>query len=126
MSTKTLFLTLMGTALFAAPACAQDTTVIEPETMIATVETDYTSSDLDQDGLLSKDEFVTFAVMRSEAGDSDYTELVSEGAYDVHFAAKDANADAALDRTEVGAEDVAPLSEMTETDESETETPEIY
>lgn len=121
MSTKTLLIALMGTTLFAAPAFAQDAEMAPEPTAPATMETDFTSSDLDQDGLLTKDEFITFAVMRAEAGDQEFTDLVSEGSYDVHFAAKDADADAKLDRTELG----GVVDEAVEEDD-EMAKPEIY
>ena len=117
---------ILTTAAFAAmaftsPAFAQDTDIAaaqEIETSLATPETDFTSADLNQDDVLSADEFVTYAVMRAEAGDADFTAMVLAGDYDTKFTAHDADASGDLNASELGhAEAEADVDADVTTDE---------
>jgi len=67
MSNVKTLTTIAIAALFAAPAFAQDADEgLILDTSPDTVTTDFASADLDQNGSLNADEFVTFAVMRAE------------------------------------------------------------
>jgi len=99
-------------ALFAASAFAgEQQTEMAPDTFAA----DFASADLDQDGALNSDEFVTFAVMRAEGGDEAFKDIVLSGEYDTKFTAHDKDASGGLDAEELGHTEKAP-SDM-ETDE---------
>jgi len=94
--------TIVATAmLFAAtPAVfAQDA---EPEVSppVETVDV-FTAADVDADGALDRDEFVSYVVMQSDAGDVDYTGLKLSGEYDNAFNTKDYNADGLLSAEEL-------------------------
>lgn len=95
--------TMMISAIFAAaatPALAQDVEkIVEP---VPTAEADFMTSDLDQDGALDRDEFVTFAVMRKESGDAVFTEIVRAGDYDAKFIAHDHDANGSISTEELG------------------------
>lgn len=102
MSNVKTLTTLTIAALFAAPAFAQDAdsgSILD--TSPGTVEADFTSADLDQDGSLNADEFVTFAVMRAESGDEAFKDVVMGGEYDATFKAHDADASGGIEMTEL-------------------------
>lgn len=87
---------------------AQDDTLeMAPETQIVD---SFTSADIDADGALSRDEFVSFVVMKSDEGDAEYKGIKISGEYDNHFNTKDYNADGLLTAEEL---------KMPETEESE-------
>lgn len=100
-------------------AFAQDDT---PE-MTPDVETvdSFTSADIDADGALDRDEFISFVIMKSDEGDADYKSVKISGEYDNHFNTKDYNADGLLtaeelkspvdDETEVITEEDVPTDE---------------
>jgi len=117
MTNFKLMTTLTVAALFAAPAAfAQDETPIL-DTAPDTVETDFNAADLDQDGSLNADEFVTFSVMRAEGGDEAFKDLVLSGEYDAKFAAHDADASGGIDSAEIGGHS----EDMVKPDETEME-----
>ncbi|MEP4052870.1 MAG: hypothetical protein ABJN22_11545 [Litorimonas sp.] len=94
--------TIAIAALFAAPAFAQDTDEgLILDTSPDTVTTDFASADLDQNGSLNADEFVTFAVMRAEGGDEVFKDIVMGGEYDATFAAHDADASGGIEASEL-------------------------
>jgi len=100
-------------------AFAQDDT---PEmTPDVQVVDSFTSADIDADGALDRDEFISFVVMKSDEGDADYKSIKISGEYDNHFNTKDYNADGLLtaeelkdpvvEEPEVTLEDEAPIDE---------------
>ncbi len=105
MSNVKTLTTIAIAALFAAPAFAQDaeegTSILD--TSPDTVATDFAAADLDQDGSLNADEFVTFAVMRAEAGDETFKDIVMGGEYDATFTAHDADASGGIEAAELAA-----------------------
>lgn len=102
MSNYKTLITMTAAALFAAPAFAQDDAAPLLDTSPDTMATDFAAADLDQDGALNSDEFVTFAVMRAESGESDYTDLVLGGEYEAKFTMHDADASGGLTVEELG------------------------
>ena len=102
MSNFKTLTTITIATLFAAPAFAQDSDQGSIfETSPDTVTTNFASADLDQDGSLNADEFVTFAVMRAENGDETFKDIVMGGEYDATFNAHDADASGGLEVTEL-------------------------
>lgn len=102
MSNVKTLTTIAIAALFAVPAFAQDAdqgSILD--TSPDTVATDFASADLDQDGSLNADEFVTFAVMRAEDGDETFKDVVMGGEYDATFAAHDADASGGIEAGEL-------------------------
>lgn len=100
--------TLTLAALFAAPAFAQDVNeapMVDETTHV--VATHFASSDLDQDGSLNADEFVTFAVMQAEAGDEGFTDLVLSGEYQDKFNAHDTDVSGGISADELGIKDMS-------------------
>jgi len=61
----------------------------------------FASADIDADGALDRDEFVSFVVIKSDAGDLDYKAMKLSGEYDDHFNTKDYNADGLLTAEEL-------------------------
>jgi hypothetical protein len=139
---RDIMLTHKRTAAFAATAiatlglsfsaCAQDSTLIEP--VPATDDNVFNAADINTNGQLDREEFVAFAVMKADEGDSDFAEVRENGTYDEKFNAHDANADGALTP-----EEVAPKAESSDwdmkgeesledsmTDEAEESDPELY
>lgn len=113
MSNFKMMTTLTIAALFAAPAFAQDAETQDAENQdaeqVQMIETapdaaaaHFASSDLDQDGALNADEFVTFAVMQAETGDQDFRDLVVSGEYKAKFTAHDTDASGTLSPEELG------------------------
>lgn len=98
---KTMSAALL-TTLFAAPAFAQTVDVEPVPEMATTTDAHFVSADLDQDGALSADEFVSYAVLKAEDGDEAMRTLVVSGDYDAKFAAHDADASASLTPDELG------------------------
>lgn len=95
-------LTIATTALMLAitpAAFAQDDTPeLKPEAQIVDI---FTSADIDADGALDRDEFISFVVMKSDTGDMDYKAIKISGEYDNHFNTKDYNADGLLTSEEL-------------------------
>jgi hypothetical protein len=95
-------LTITTTALIlvSAPfAFAQDDT---PDLKSEMQSVDiFTSADIDADGALDRDEFISFVVMKSDTGDTDYKAVKISGEYDNHFNTKDYNADGLLTAEEL-------------------------
>lgn len=95
-------LTIASAALImAVPSAvfAQDTM---PETVPAAEVVDiFTAADVDADGALDRDEFISFVMMKSDAGDIDYKSIKISGDYDNHFNTKDYNADGLLTEEEL-------------------------
>ncbi|WP_409433383.1 hypothetical protein ACJ3XI_02450 [Litorimonas sp. RW-G-Af-16] len=83
---------------------AQDSDMIEVTPTVPTAAESFAAADLDQSGTLNGDEFVSYAVMRADAGDEDFKVTVSSGDYDGAFTAKDADADNEISAAEAGAE----------------------
>ena len=97
-------ITILSAALvaaFAAPAFAQTVEVEPVPEMLGAIDTHFTSADIDQDGALSADEFVTYAVMKAEDGDEAMRTLVVSGDYDRAFADHDTDASATLTPNEL-------------------------
>ena len=102
MSNIKTLTTITVAVLFTASAMAQDaetSPIIEAVTTLATG--DFRSSDLDQDGSLNADEFVSFAVMRAEAGDEALKDVVISGEYLARFVAQDADASGSIELSEI-------------------------
>lgn len=120
MSNVKTLTTIAIATLFAAPAFAQDGDAGSIlDTSPDTVATDFASADLDQDGSLNADEFVTFAVMRAEDGDETFKDIVMGGEYDATFTAHDADASGGIELTELSAHDdgLEAEPEMMDSDE---------
>jgi len=90
-------LSIAATALMLAAAptafAQDDTPEMTPDTQVADV---FTSADIDADGALDRDEFISYVVMKSDAGDADYSSIKLSGEYDNHFNTRDYNADGLL------------------------------
>lgn len=108
------FMLAIPTAAFAQ----DDIPEMTPE--VQTIDS-FTSADIDADGVLDRDEFVSFVVMKSDEGEADYKAIKISGEYDNHFNTKDYNADGLLtveelklpeeDESEVMSEDEAVTDE---------------
>jgi len=61
----------------------------------------FTAADIDADDTLDRDEFVSFVIMKSDAGDAEYGAIKLSGDYDNHFNMKDYNADGLLTAEEL-------------------------
>jgi len=119
MSNVKTLTTITIATLFASSAFAQDEGA-EPilEASPDTVEASFTSADLDQDGALNADEFVTFAVMRAENGDETFKDLVIGGEYDATFVAQDADASGGIELSELSVhEEMTAEPEMMESED---------
>ena len=104
---KTLTTIAIAT-LFAAPAIAQDAAEeLTIDAAVNTVASDFLSADLDQNGGLNADEFVTFAVMRAEDGDDAFKDVVLSGEYAPKFAAHDMDASGSIEMSELGAQEAS-------------------
>lgn len=104
MSNVKTLTTIAIATLFAPPAFAQDADQGSNfEASPDRVATSFSSADLDQDGGLNADEFVTFAVMRAEDGDETFKDIVLGGEYDATFAAYDSDASDHIEVTELTA-----------------------
>ena len=102
---KSSFLAIFAcAALTAAPALAQDsdsyTKPAKAEPL--TAQEQFIAVDLDQTGNLDQDEYVSYVVMRADAGDAAHKAVVLSGEYDTDFAAKDADANGTLSESELG------------------------
>ncbi|MEP3889516.1 MAG: hypothetical protein ABJN69_03555 [Hellea sp.] len=95
-------LTIAATAIMLAitpAAFAQDNTLEhKPEAQIVDI---FASADVDGSGALDRDEFISFVVMKSDTGDTDYKAIKISGEYDNHFNTKDYNADGLLTSEEL-------------------------
>lgn len=122
---KTLTIFTIATVL-AAPAFAQEA---DPDAMFdpspESVAVDFMSSDLDENGSLNADEFVTFAAMRADDGEESFKDLVVGGEYRAAFAAYDTDASGSLESAELSVQG-APKSdpEVSEKEEDSVITPE--
>lgn len=94
-------------------AFAQDTA--EPMSDAPKAVDIFTAADVDADGALDRDEFISFVVMKSDAGDADYSAVKISGEYDNHFNTKDYNADGLLTVEEVK----SPMDKPAETPKSD-------
>jgi len=96
-------LTTMAIATFiTTPVFAQDAEQGEIfDTAPDAVASDFASADLDQDGGLNADEFVTFAVMRAKGGDEAFKDIVMGGEYGTIFQAHDADASGSIEANEL-------------------------
>lgn len=115
----------IAASLFASTAFAQDaeqSPMIEPTPTTEALH--FASSDLDQDGVLNADEFVTFAVMQAESGNKDFQDVVVSGEYKPKFTAHDTDASGGLSPEELGqvASSKPMLSDDMKSDEIESET----
>ena len=61
----------------------------------------FASADIDADGALDRNEFVSFVIMKSDEGIADYSSIKLSGEYDDHFNTKDYNADGLLTAEEL-------------------------
>ncbi|MEP1229144.1 MAG: hypothetical protein ABJG88_00565 [Litorimonas sp.] len=104
MTIKTLFLTASICGLTTSTALAQISELTESVNVpTRIVDADFVTADINQDGSLDRDEFVSFAVMKSEAGDEKYQDVVSSGLFNKKFAVHDHNADEKITADEMGA-----------------------
>jgi len=114
----TIATTTLLLAISPAAFAQDDARNIAPDIQIVD---SFISADIDADGALDRDEFVSFVVMKSDEGDADYKSIKISGEYDNHFNTKDYNADGLLttqelikpviDESEVKPEDTAPVDE---------------
>jgi len=97
-----LSLATAALVLAVAPAAIaqDDTPELTPDVQIVDA---FASADIDADGALDRDEFVSFVVIKSDAGDLDYKAMKLSGEYDDHFNTKDYNADGLLTAEELTA-----------------------
>ena len=109
--TTATFMLAISASMSPGAFAQDDTPEMSPETQ--SIDS-FTAADIDADGALSRDEFVSFVVMKSDEGDAKYKSIKISGEYDNHFNTKDYNADGQL-----------TAEELTETaaDEREEETP---
>lgn len=115
MSNPKTLMTITVAALLASSALAQDDVAPILEEAPRTIEADFSASDLDQNGALNSDEFVTFSVMRAESGEDGYKDLVLGGEYGAKFNMEDADASGGLTLNEVGGEvDATPIDDDVE------------
>ena len=99
---KTLFVVTAFGAM-AIPAIAQRTIVTETVNVpTRSIDADFAVADINQDGALDRDEFVSFAVIKSDAGDEDFRAIVSMGKFDEKFAVHDHDADGHITVDEMG------------------------
>ncbi len=91
---KALLILAISPAAFAQ----DDTPKIMPEIQIVD---SFASADIDADGALDRDEFVSFVVMKSDEGDAEFKSIKISGEYDNHFNTKDYNADGLLTAQEL-------------------------
>ena len=95
-------LTIAATAIMLAipPAViAQDNAPeLKPDPEIVDI---FASADIDASGALNRDEFISFVVMKSDTGDTEYKAIKISGEYDNHFNTKDYNADGLLTSEEL-------------------------
>jgi len=109
LATAALILAVTPTAF-----AQSDTAEVAPEAQVVDI---FTSADIDADGALDRDEFVSFVVMKSDAGDADYKAVKLSGDYDNHFNTKDYNADGLLTSEELTVPDEDPSKDMMKSDE---------
>jgi len=95
LATATLVLAVAPAAI-----AQDDTPELTPDVQIVDA---FASADIDADGALDRDEFVSFVVIKSDAGDLDYKAMKLSGEYDDHFNTKDYNADGLLTAEELTA-----------------------
>ncbi len=88
----------------------------QEKTSPPTLEASFAAADLDQNDVLDRDEFVSFAVMQAKAGDEAYKGTIMSGEYDMAFTSKDADADDGLSLDEVGAVQEEPDTDLEDTD----------
>lgn len=102
MTLKTL---LIVTAIggIAIPTIAQTTRITESVNVpTRVVDADFVVADINQDGGLDRDEFVSFVVIKSDAGNEDYRTIVTTGKFDEKFAVHDHDADGQITVDEMG------------------------
>ena len=119
LSKLSLITSTIMMAISSAAFAQDDTPEMTPEVQIVD---SFTSADIDADGALDRDEFVSFVVMKSDEGEADYKAIKISGEYDNHFNTKDYNADGLLtaeelklleeDEAEVMSEDEALTDEL--------------
>jgi len=120
MTNFKLLTTLSIAAIVASSAIAQDEAeIVEPTLNMAS--DDFTSADLDQDGALNADEFITFAVMRAEGGNETFKDIVLSGEYNTKFLAYDADASGGLSIEELGLHEDETAADVDAEPESEAE-----
>jgi len=122
MSNVKTLTTIAIAALFAAPAIAQDQQLEAiSETAPDMTAQNFTAADLDQDGSLNADEFITFAITRAEHGDEAFKDVVMGGEYDATFKAHDADASGGVEVSELAVHE----TEKSEPEEIEPEAEEV-
>jgi len=119
LSKLSLITSTIMMAISSAAFAQDDTPEMTPEVQIVD---SFTSADIDADGALDRDEFVSFVVMKSDEGEADYKAIKISGEYNNHFNTKDYNADGLLtaeelklleeDEAEVMSEDEALTDEL--------------
>ena len=116
-------LSIIAAALVLATSPAafaqDDTPELTPEVQIID---SFTAADIDADGALDREEFISFVVMKSDEGNADYKSIKLSGEYDNHFNTKDFNADGLLTAEEMK-DPVSDESVVTPDDEVPTEEP---
>lgn len=88
----------------------------------------FAASDTDSNGVLGAGEFLTYAQAKAADGDTDYTDVVAKGDYDIAFAERDVNADGVLDEGELGllGDDMTPTYSLDESAPEPVTEPEPY
>jgi|GEM_PF-1889817 len=98
LSKLSLITSALMLAISPAAFAQDDTPEMTPE--VQNIDS-FTSADIDADGALDRDEFVSFVVMKSDEGEADYKAIKNSGEYDNHFNTKDYNADGLLTAEEL-------------------------
>jgi len=98
LSKLSLITSALMLAISPAAFAQDDTPEMTPE--VQNIDS-FTSADIDADGALDRDEFVSFVVMKSDEGEADYEAIKNSGEYDNHFNTKDYNADGLLTAEEL-------------------------
>jgi len=102
LTMKTLLITAAIGAV-STPSMAQITKVTEPVNVpTRVIDADFVIADINEDGSLDRDEFVSFAVIKSDAGHDKYRAIVASGQFDKTFAVHDHNADGKITANEMG------------------------
>jgi len=115
-------LTALGLAFVASAQITdgQDTDMTEPAPAVQ--DTAFLSADINANGVLDREEFVSYAVMKADEGEADYTATRESGTYDDAFDLHDANADGALSPEELKSPE---LENFTLPEESDTSAPDM-
>ncbi len=102
MSNLKTLMTIAFTTCLTVPAIAQvPNDGVAIETTAGSIVHDVLAANLDQDGGLNADEYVTFALMWAEAGDDSFKDVVTGGKYLAAFAAHDTDTSVSIEPSEL-------------------------